>query len=74
MNNAVVVPVLVSSAVLLVVYMIKKDEEDDTKKPNYPVLFFSCLALTGGIMFFTGAEANPLDAVMKEIDVGDAPF
>lgn len=73
MNNYVV-PVLVSSAILLVVYMIKKDEDDVAKKPNYPVLFCSCLALTGGIMFFTGRESSPLDTVMKEIDLGEVPF
>lgn len=74
MNNLLIVPVLVSAAVVLVVYMMKKNEEDAAKKPNYPVLFLTCLALSGGIVYFMQTPENGIDIVMKEMDVGEVPF
>jgi len=54
--------------------MMKKNEEDAAKKPNYPVLFLTCLALSGGIVYFMQTPENGIDIVMKEMDVGEVPF
>lgn len=73
-NNLFIIPALISSAVVLVVYMMKKNEEDESKKPNYSVLFLTCLALSGGVVYFLQSPEDTINLVMKEIDVGEVPF
>ena len=73
-SNVYIVPVLISSAVVLVIYMMKKDEDDVSKRPNYPVLYLICLALSGGIVYFLNSGEDPLNVVMKEVNGGTVPF
>lgn len=74
MKNLYVVPVLVAAAVVLVVYMMKKNEEDEAKRPNYPVLFLTCLVFSGGVVYFMNGDEDNLQTVLKEIHGGDVPF
>ena len=74
MSNIFVVPVLISVAIVLVVFMMKKNEQDESKKPNYTILFVTCLVLSSGIVYCTQTPEDNIHLVMREIDVGDAPW
>jgi hypothetical protein len=74
MNNIYTIPILLACIVTLVVYFLKKDETDTTKQVSFTGVFLMVLGVTFGVVFMFGDNESSINAVLKEIHVGEPDF